>query len=359
MRLLPNRGDKRGIVTARAGSLAESTDGAVWEGSAAGNLVRIDPKTSAGTQWKLPEVYSVVADNAGHVWAATNNGLFVLDTNALASGPQLVNSDVFSNPRQRVSDLFLDSTNRLWVAADQGLVVHDPSGWHRIDSGATALAPDLIAVDQAGTVWACGASQDMMRLHIDHYRVVESRPIGRPPLLSQQAVSLMVDQRGWLWIGQDAGLTMFDGHSWRSYTQDDGLIWNDTDSFALAEDKDGKRLDWNFGWNFEPLDCSERRGAAAAPQAPAFSQRDLWEQGVDQQFPHCRGVRGSWKFRWRCFRSKWSQDGGIRYRLIGGQATDWEVTRGMDVHYHDLAPGDYRFEVSESDLAAEPSILRR
>ena len=78
-----------------------------------------------------------------------------------------------------------------------------------------------------------------MRLSIQGYKLVETKSIGRPPLLSQQVVSLMVDDRGWIWVGQDAGLTVFDGHAWRSYTQDDGLIWNDTDENAVFSDTDG------------------------------------------------------------------------------------------------------------------------
>ena len=54
-----------GIQTTRSGSLAETADGAVWMGSAAGSLVRIDPKTLAGTQWKVPVVFRVLSDG-GH-----------------------------------------------------------------------------------------------------------------------------------------------------------------------------------------------------------------------------------------------------------------------------------------------------
>ena len=78
-----------------------------------------------------------------------------------------------------------------------------------------------------------------MRLRVVKDRVVESEHVSRPHLLSDQVVSLALDHRGWLWVGQDAGLAVYDGQSWRSFTQDDGLIWNDTDSYAISEDRDG------------------------------------------------------------------------------------------------------------------------
>ena len=48
---------------------------------------------------------------------------------------------------------------------------------------------------------------------------------------------------------------------------------------------------------------------------------------------------------------KGTQDVGIRYRLLGGQGSEWEETREMEVHYRHLDPGDYRFEVAAADQA--------
>ena len=44
-----------------------------------------------------------------------------------------------------------------------------------------------------------------------------------------------------------------------------------------------------------------------------------------------------------------TQDAGIRYRLVGGQGSEWEETRDMDVHFQHLAPGNYQFQVAEVD----------
>jgi diguanylate cyclase (GGDEF)-like protein len=338
-----------GVVTTRAGALGEAADGAIWMGSAAGALVRMDPATLSGTKmWKLPEVYRLLIDPAQNVWAATDNGLYELDANWQHSAPKLVEDATFGNMRQRFSDVRLDAKGRIWAAADQGLFLRDASGWHRIDPGTSGANPDTLATDSQGYVWAAGPTQDLMRLRVEGYRIVEAKHIGRPPLMSQEVVSLLVDQRGWLWVGQDAGLTVFDGHAWRSYTQDDGLLWNDTDSFALTEDSDHSIWIGTSGGLSHLI--TPQNAPTGNPQAPAFSRVTYGN----------KAVRNGGSIPWSSspldislallsFRG--SQDVGFRYRLIGGQGSDWEETRDMDVHYQHLVPGSYIFQVTEVDQA--------
>jgi diguanylate cyclase (GGDEF)-like protein len=335
-----------GAVTTRVGSLSEAADGAIWMGSAAGSLVRINPTTSAGTKWKLPEVYRLVIDKRQNVWMATDNGLYELDANWQHSNPTLVEDATFGNVRQRFSDLCLDAKGQIWAAADQGLFLHDSSGWHRIDLGTSGADPDVLTTDSQGYVWAAGASQELMRLRVDGYRIVEAKHIGRPPLMSQEVVSLLVDQRGWLWVGQDAGLTVFDGQAWRSYTQDDGLLWNDTDSFALAEDADHSIWIGTSGGLSHLI--TPQNAPTGNPQPPAFSHVSYGNRSL------ANGASIPWSsspldISLALLSFRGSQDVGFRYRLIGGQGSEWEETRDMDVHYQHLVPGNYIFQVVEVD----------
>ena len=335
-----------GILTTRAGGLAESSDGAIWMGSATGSLLRIDPNTLSGKQWKLPEVFNVIADQHGHIWAATNSGLYQMDASHPLGAPVLIEDHAFKSPRQRISDIYLDSTSRLWVAADQGVVVLDQNGWHEIDLGSSGAKPDLIAVDHEGEIWAGGASQDLMRLTVRNYKVVNTKHVGRPPLLSQQSVALMIDQRGWVWVGQDAGLSVFDGHAWRNYTQDDGLLWNDTDSFALSEDKDGSIWIGTSG-GLSHL-TAPMNAPPASTQAPVFSKVTYGSTALGN------GASVDWgsstlEVSMALLSFKGTRDTGLRYRLVGGQGSEWEDTRDMVVHYRQLGPGNYRFEVAETD----------
>ena len=120
-----------------------------------------------------------------------------------------------------------------------------------------------------------------MRLRISGYKVVEAEHIGHPPLMSQEVVSLVVDHRGWLWVGQDAGLTVYDGHRWRSFTQDDGLIWNDTDSFALTEDRDGSMWIGTSGGLSHLI--APQTALAGSPPPPVFSQVTLGSETISDR----------------------------------------------------------------------------
>ncbi|MGB6194617.1 MAG: diguanylate cyclase [Terracidiphilus sp.] len=336
-----------GIVTTRAGALTQSAN-AVWMGSTAGALVRIDLNSLAARQWRIPPVYAIAVDGQQRLWAATSAGLYMMNTAPGAGrGPALIEDAIFGNPRQRVADLCIDGHGHLWAAADQGVFTLDEKGWHHIDLGSKGLNPDLIAIDQNGYMWTGGASQELLRQRLAGYRVVETEHVGRPPLLSEQVVSLMVDHRGWIWVGQDAGLTAFDGSTWHSFTQDDGLLWNDTDSFALAEDTDGSMWIGTSGGLshlITPDDAPD-----ASPQAPAFSQVSYGNAAVGNKSSVTWESSTPIEISMTLLSFKGTQDVGLRYRLVGAQGTDWETTHDMEVHYRGLAPGDYRFEVAEAD----------
>lgn len=342
-----------GIQTDRSVSLDESPDGAIWMGSAAGNLVRIDPQTLAGTQWKIPEVFRVLCDAGNHVWIATDGGLYRVDLSAGDRSPHLVEDPGPAHPRQRFSDLALDKNHRLWAASDGGLYRLDASGWHSIDPGLSGVNPTLIAADPNGNLWAAGAFPGVIRLRISGDRIVESEHVVRPRLLSEQIVSLLVDHRGWLWVGQDAGLTVYDGRSWRSFTQDDGLIWNDADSYALAEDRDGSM--WiGTSAGLSHLMHPEAAGEGT-PSPPVLSQMTFGAQEITNhaEIPWSANpltiTISSLNFR----------DAShihIRYRLLGVES-EWVETAERSVRYARLEPGAYRFQsvaVDENGGAISP-----
>ena len=312
-------------------------------GSAAGSLTRIDQRTLKGTQWTLPEVYSLVSDGPHRIWIATTSGLFQVDPTDWKRQPEQVFDSAFPSQALRIPSMSLDQSGRLWVTSDQGLLMKDDAGWHHIDPDKSGVKADQIVADWKGNLWVAGPSQDLMRIRVIKNRVVESEHIGRPPLLSQEVVSLVVDHRGWLWVGQDAGVTVYDGVRWRSFTQDDGLIWNDTDSSALSEDNDGSMWIGTSGGLSHLIEPKDALTGSSPP--PVFSQVTLGNVIVSE------GSSVTWSsspltISMALLSFKNNQDIGIRYRLIGEeQGSNWEDTHEMTVRYRHLPPGRYRFEV--------------
>jgi len=338
-----------GIQTDRAVSLAESADGSVWMGSAAGDLVRIDAKTLAGTQSKVPEVFRVLSDGGNRVWLATDGGLYVVDTAAGDHTPRLVEDPAITHPHQRFTDLTVetkpDKSNSIWAASDGGIYRLDQSGWRRIDPGLSGVIPNQIAADKAGNLWASGAFPGVLRLKIAGDRVVESEHVVRPNLISERVVSLAVDRRGWLWVGQDAGLSVFDGHAWRSFTQDDGLIWNDADSYALAEDRDGSM--W-IGTTGGLSHLMQPQGVSGGPpSAPVLSQISFGAASIANE-SEITWSASTLAIGLASLNFRDASHIRIRYRLLG-EESDWVETTERSVRYPRLEPGAYRFQAVAMD----------
>ncbi|MGA7339939.1 MAG: diguanylate cyclase [Terracidiphilus sp.] len=339
-----------GISTVRAASLAESGDGSIWMGSAAGSLVKIDGKTLAGRQWKVPEVYRVLNDGDQRLWVATGGGLYLVDKSAGDEAPHLAEDPAHALPQTRFTDLSLDPSgsdgaSRLWAASDEGLFRKDATGWKRIDPGLSGVNPMEVAVGRDGTLWATGAFQGILRLRIAGDQVVELQHVLQPHLLSDQVVSLAVDSRGWLWAGQDAGLTVFDGRTWKSFTESDGLIWNDTDSYALAEDGDGSMWIGTSGGVAHLIKPEDM--PAITPRPPAISQISFGPEAI---------ANGA-QVRWNADPLTVSLaalsfiDADrllFRYRLLGLES-EWVETNEETLRYARLDPGSYRFQAETID----------
>jgi diguanylate cyclase (GGDEF)-like protein len=175
---------------------------------------------------------------------------------------------------------------------------------------------------------------------------MEVRHVERAHLLSDQVVSLKMDSRGWLWAGQDAGLTVFDGQTWRSFTQSDGLIWNDTDSYALAEDRDGSM------WIGTSAGISHLMKPASMPMiephVPEISKIAFGSEAI---------ANGS-KIRWNAspliismaaLNFSDADRTLFRYRLLGLES-EWIETKQETLRYPRLDPGSYRFQAETVDV---------
>ncbi len=337
-----------GIETSRGDSLAESPDGTIWLGTAAGSLVRIDGKMLAGREWKTPEVFKILFDGGHRLWLATIDGLYVVDVDGKDQTPQLVEDAGIKFPRGRFRDLNLDPEGRMWAVANQGLFRLDTGGWVRIDPGQSGVHPELIATDRQGNVWASGDFPGIVRMRIAGGRVVESEHITRPKLISNQVVSLYVDRRGWLWAGEDAGLSVFDGHSWRNFDQDDGLIWNDLDSNSINEDADGSMWIGTSGGLSHLM--KPETVPAITPPPPAIPQIAFGGTPITD------GMSVGWSanplaVEMATLEFRDAHHIEIRYRLLGLEQ-DWVTAADGDARYARLDPGSYKFQAEAVDVSS-------
>ena len=337
-----------GIATVRAATLAVDADGNIWMGSAAGTLVRINPRTLAGREWSIHEVYRLLTGPDGRLWIATGGGLYTKDPST-DSPPEFAAGPGAALPQRRFTDVCVDGAKTIWAASDAGLFRLDSKGWHNIDTGLSNINPLELAAGPDGSLWASGAFQGIVRLRIAGDRVVETQHVSRPHLLSDQVVAIYMDRRGWLWVGQDAGLAVYDGRTWRGFTRRDGLIWNDTDSYAINEDPDGSMWIGTSGGLSHLI--KPETIPQPLPRAPVVSEMSFGGEEI------ANGSSVAWSanpltisITALSFRDVRHMH--FRYRLLGLEP-EWVETPEETIRYPRLEPGNYRFQAATVDENGE------
>ncbi len=228
-------GARPGIDAERCRSIAESKDGYIWIGTANGRLIQVNRANLRATQQTFTHIFRVFTDSRDRVWLVTANGLMVSDPGKAR------NFVAIENPllgRPAFYDVAEGPDGRIWAISARNLFSYDGAAWHRFDLTPERLGRHLsdLAVQQSGDVWLDGLDAGLVRLHVASDRIAG---FDRSKGSANEILFLHADRRGWIWLGGDHGVQVFDGKNWRRYTEDDGLIWNDCDSKAFFEDVDG------------------------------------------------------------------------------------------------------------------------
>src|SRR5260370_9330386 len=94
-------------------------------------------------------------------------------------------------------------------------------------------------VGSEGRRWMGGGLPGLFHLRVDGVRSRLLAVLSTPEIVSTDVQFVRFDRRGWLWVGTDIGVNVFDGAHWKLLTQRDGLISNDTNEGAFFADPDG------------------------------------------------------------------------------------------------------------------------
>ncbi|WP_260703334.1 ligand-binding sensor domain-containing diguanylate cyclase [Edaphobacter flagellatus] len=330
--------------------MQQSTDGALWAFLITGEVQRYDPSIDRVTfRGKVSGLLRTFTDSAGRIWIAGNDGLYVIRTpNAPAiekiSDP-LVSSDGFA-------DIAESPNHDLWFLSDQHLyrLSHTDNRYTEIALDHTATRGQMrnLAIAPDSTLWIGGGIPALLHLRIEGNNAKTLDSVTAPDIVSGDVQIVRFDQRGWLWIGTDLGINVFDGKQWRLLTQRDGLVSNDTNEGAFFADRDGSVwIGANGGamhilhpeqiFDTSPLDLRITSASLGGSQL-ALTSNTLarWHDApLDLRFTSLNFHRnGALRFR---------------YRLTGLESS-WNETTLHALHYAALPPGDYRFELQAVDL---------
>lgn len=333
------------IQTDRAQNIAESRDGFLWVGTGVGMVIQIDSATLHPTQFSFSDVYRVFVDFEDRVWVATAHGLYVNEGQGAGRKFREIEDAII--PHKKIYDVGQTPDGRLWVASTDALFTLDQTGWKRNSIDAAKLGGQLndMTVDKAGNLWLDGGFPGAIRLQVSGDKITKIDRFTRPVLASDLVDFVGADHRGWIWVGEDNGVNVFDGHNWRRYTQDSGLVWNDTSGKSFFEDTDGSVWIGTAGGLSHLLTPSA--SYTAAPPKPIL----VWAKFGAKNVTPSSALKFSTEPLTIGLASLTFRDEKairFRYRLVGLE-TDWIETSAREVRYARLSPQDYRFEAMAID----------
>jgi diguanylate cyclase (GGDEF)-like protein len=239
--------------------LTVESGGTLIVASMRGSILRIDPASGRTKEIaKLPaNIIKTFRDSSGRLFYLTAKGIYLSQTLAPGNGS--------GSPKQGFDALF--HTPQRIPAADAltGKSVEVPSAcespggadWFAIGSHLMRFKDgqwSLPAIDgmpqQSGRIYAISCSRDgavwmviapvvTWRLSPSGDRLQAWQLVPPPELHTLVPIAILVDRRGWVWLGTDQGLAVWNGQSWRHLTQENGLIWNDVNQGEIGEASDG------------------------------------------------------------------------------------------------------------------------
>jgi signal transduction histidine kinase/ligand-binding sensor domain-containing protein/DNA-binding NarL/FixJ family response regulator len=355
----------QGLEMIRA--MAAAPDGTLWMG---GDLARVrqwDPRTGTTRAYGLAAesvsdpVLSMAVDHEGTVWAGTRQGLFRGAKNAAAGRVQFVQAMPAGTTLSAAIRMILpDSRGRVWVAGDQGLALYANGRWVRYTTrdGLKDNVVAQVAEDPDGSVWVGYAdSYGLTHLHFDGEQVQTEQITTANGLHSDKTLFLGLDARGWLWVGTDHGVDVYDRTRWRHYGRSDGLIWDDCNTNAFLADRGGSV------WVGTSRGLSRFQPSAtpmpAVPPPVVFTSVKLGGKEVDTsaavEVPYRENA-----LQVRFAALSFVQESSLVFRYRLGKH-DWLETRQRELNYPTLSPGQYSLEVMASNAegvwSSEPARL--
>ena len=346
-----------GLPSGEIQVMARDEPGNLWIGASTGPLYRVaSGERRAVHVTDVPLMRKLFVDAEGRLWICTNFNLQVV----LPGSTQLAREPLPEGLGE-ITDITQDEHGVLWIATQGGLLLQMNGVWRllKLPTAAPNGFSSLVATG-GGWFWAAGASHGLMRLHVSGTKADFAQWQTAPNIAAAAVYFTQIDRRGWLWLGTDAGIVVYDGRLWRKFDHEDGLIWNDTDQNSVYADTDGSIWIGTSGGlahvlrpeallDHAPLDLRIARLTVGTRRLDATSEQSIpWQHDLSldvhlQELDFGAAKKTLLKVRLR------------------GLSDDWFRTRDFEVHYPALAPGQYTFEaVAENpDQQLTSAVIHR
>lgn len=238
-------GDMPGDLKGKSVSeMCEDMDGNLWiatEDSGL-NFHNIRTKTFSNGFIDATNVHALALVEDSELWVGTYmDGLYVLDVRTGKHRHYVNDGKPGSLIDDSVYSIYKGHDNSIWIGTTKGLCRHDPATgkFEHIRKNTITSSVNDITEGVDGCLWFATIGQGVMRY--DERRNVWSEPDSGHPGRTSQAITLLLDRNGRMWVGTEGeGVFCFgrDAKSVEShYDESDGLP--NGVIYKLLEDSDG------------------------------------------------------------------------------------------------------------------------
>jgi len=340
-----------GRTEAQWSGLALDRNGQVWAATYSGVLAQLAPQGPARVHTRaLSGVNSLMVDPQQRLWLGTVDGILQLDTSrpgqAVQAPAGLAQPGGADSVPARAQCLAPDGTP--WFLRVDQLQHLDAAGWQvraaRPPGADAEFATMHCGAD--GALWLADSRNRLWRA-TDTRAGLQFQPVDISLLAGAQIIAVLEDRRGWLWVGTDAGIAIWNRQYWRFFDQNDGLVWNDTNGSVFYEDHDGSM--WIATSNGASHILHPQRLFAAQPLGVQIEQARHEKLALAPGRP--------WPLPWSGapleleLASLQPQNrSALRYHYrLAGLESDWAESATPQLRYAALPPGEYQFEYYASN----------
>ena len=228
----------------QVGSMGFDRDGSLWAATFSGAILRMDPDTGRTVETaKLAAIITVgIQDSAGRLLLGSDHGIFEREPGSHDAPQRILEADKLLGGYFTPQAATEAPDGAIWFLIDNRLLREKNGEWTApAIVGLPKLGGSLVAFSFApdGTLWIAGDQDGVWRLTAKGGSLQASQLQSSPELRSSEPLAILADRNGWVWVGTDAGLSVWNGQSWRHLTEETGLIWNDVNQNALRAFPDG------------------------------------------------------------------------------------------------------------------------
>jgi len=297
------------------------------------------------------QIVSLYLARDGTLWLSRRAGLFRSPTGVRPHFKPAL-QDIL-HPGEQIYAMREDASGRMWMSGTRGVLLYQNGNWRRF-SKQTGLLHDTVVLLSPGPgddIWfGYGRYVGVTRLRLHAEKTELTHFDSSSVLASNDLCFLATDSRGWVWVGTDNGIDIFNGRQWRHIASRDGLIWHDTVFNAFWEDTQTGAV-W-IGTNrgisrFLPPGGLFQR----PPPSIVITGVSVGGKLADHRFPveaHYSNRMLSFGFSTLSFAQ--SAEARFRYRLKGLDS-QWIETSEREASFSNLNPGRYEFEVQAGSFA--------